>query len=509
MLIFLWSFPEKLHLLLNIKKEQNVMTQSAVLEKYPLYEATIGIEVHVQLSTKSKIFCSCFNEINRQPNKNICPICAGYPGVLPVVNKEVISHAILMGLATHCQTTTNTAFARKHYFYPDLPKNYQITQDSQPICTEGFVKIDLLDGTEKKIRLIRIHMEEDAGKNIHSTTTNESFVDLNRCGTPLLEIVSYPDIANADEARAYLKALRNIVLSLGIGTGNMEDGAFRADTNISVRKKGATQLGTKIELKNINSFKFIADAIDYEIQRQIETLEANQSLTQETRLWDTHEKKTIAMRSKEIAADYRYFQEPDLPLLKIDERWIADVKKNLPELPEQKFNRFLKLGLSAYEAQIIIDDLTLADYFESAYKIYASKNIINWLLRNVIGHLKEYKISLPEFKVTPEHLAELVKLVDEGTINTKIAQEIFEEIAKTGKNPMMLVKEKGLEQIDSIEELQKVVQKIINEYPQQVNEYKSGNERLFGFFVGQIMKETRGKANPQKINEILKKFLVL
>jgi len=479
------------------------MTQS-ILEKYPNYEATIGIEVHVQLSTQSKIFCSCHNEISKQPNKNICPICAGYPGVLPVINKEVVSNAILMGLATNSTITKNTSFARKHYFYPDLPKNYQITQDTHPICTEGSVKINLADGTEKNIRLIRIHMEEDAGKNIHSTTTNESFVDLNRCGTPLLEIVSYPDISSSDEARAYLKTLRNIVLYLGIGTGNMEDGAFRADTNISVRKKGAKQLGTKIELKNINSFKFIADAIDYEIQRQIETLEAHQSLTQETRLWDTHEKKTVAMRSKEVAADYRYFQEPDL---EIDEKWIAEVRKKLPELPEQKLNRFLEQGLSAYEAQILIDDLALADYFELAYKNYASKNLINWLLRNVMGYLKEHKISLTEFKLTPYYLAELVKLIDKGTINTKVAQEIFEETAQVGKSPALLVKEKGLEQIDSMDELKKVSQSIIDQNPAQVNAYKAGNERLFGFFVGQVMKETQGKANPQKVNEILKKLL--
>jgi len=480
------------------------MTKENILEQYPDYEASIGIEVHVQLNTKSKIFCSCINAITKKPNSNICPICSGYPGTLPVINKEVVNKAILIGLATNSKIAALSTFARKHYFYPDLPKNYQITQDTQPICTEGTVTIYTEDGT-KKIRLTRIHMEEDAGKNIHSTTTNESFVDLNRCGTPLLEIVSYPDIANADEARAYLKMLRNIVLHLGIGSGNMEDGAFRADTNISVRKKGTKKLGTKVELKNINSFKFITDAIGYEIKRQIEELESGNTISQETRLWDTKEKQTVAMRSKEEAADYRYFQEPDLPLLEINQEWIDTIKKNIPALPHQKFERLTKeQGLSAYEAHILIDDIPLTTYFDQAYKIYPSKNLINWLLRNVIAYLKEHKIELADFKVTPEYLAELVKLVDEGTINTKVAQEVFTETAQTGKKPSAIVQAQGLEQIDSKEELEKVVQKIIQEYPEQVAQYKAGNERLFGFFIGQVMKATGGKAHPKITEELLK-----
>jgi len=484
------------------------MTKQNIFEQYPEYKASIGIEVHVQLNTKSKIFCSCHNQISKKPNSNICPICAGYPGVLPVLNRKVVNYAILMGLATNSKIAQCSTFARKHYFYPDLPKNYQITQDTKPICTEGSVSIYCQNGTTKTIRLTRIHMEEDAGKNIHNTTTNESFVDLNRCGTPLLEIVSYPDIANADEARNYLKTLRNIVLHLGIGSGNMEEGAFRADTNISVRKKGADKLGTRVELKNINSFKFIADAIEYEIKRQIEELREGNKITQESRLWDKKNKKTVAMRSKEEAADYRYFQEPDLPLLEIDQAWIDKIKKQLPELPHQKLERLVtQQGLSGYEAQILIDDIQLADYFDTAYKIYQSKNLINWVLRNVISYLKEHKLELPNFKVTPAHIAELVKLIDKGTINTKIAQEIFEEIAKTGQSPTDTVKEKGLEQIDSIEELEKIVQKIVQENQKQVAKYKAGNERLFGFFVGQAMKATNGKANPKVIQQLLKKHL--
>jgi aspartyl-tRNA(Asn)/glutamyl-tRNA(Gln) amidotransferase subunit B len=482
------------------------MAEQTTLEKHPQYEATIGIEVHVQLSTKSKIFCSCPNIISAEPNKNICPVCAGYPGVLPVLNKQVVHHAILMGLATHSKITTTTTFSRKHYFYPDLPKNYQITQDADPICTEGFVSIKTTDG-HKKIRLTRIHMEEDAGKNIHSTTTNESFVDLNRCGTPLLEIVTYPDISSADEARAYLKTLRNIVLHLDIGTGNMEDGAFRADTNISVRKKGAEKLGTKVELKNINSFKFISDAIEYEIERQIETLESGSRIFQETRLWNTHEKKTFSMRAKEEAADYRYFQEPDLPIIEISADEIESIKNSLPELPDEKLKRFLKADLSAYEAQILIDDISLSRYFDEAFKIYQSKNLINWILRNLIGFIKEQKITLEKCPITPSRLAELVQLVDEGIINTKVAQEIFEELGTSAKSPRELVKEKGLEQIDSDEELKKIAREIITQNPKQVEQYKGGNERLFGFFVGQAMKATQGKANPQKINLLFKELL--
>jgi len=471
------------------------------------YETCIGIEIHVQLSTKSKIFCRCANQISKKANTNICPVCSGYPGVLPVLNKEVVNHAILMGLATNSKITNLSTFARKHYFYPDLPKNYQVTQDTKPICTEGSVNI-YANEKIKKIRLTRIHMEEDAGKNIHSQTTNESFVDLNRTGTPLLEIVSYPDISSADEARSYLKTLRNIVLHLGIGTGNMEDGAFRADINISVRKKDAKKLGTKVELKNINSFKFISDAIEYETKRQIEELAHGNKILQETRLWNTKNKQTVAMRSKEEAADYRYFQEPDLPILEINQAWIDDIKKHVPELPNQKLERLINLvGLSTYEANILVDNIQLADYFDQTYKLCQSKILINWILRNVMGYLNEHKLELHDFKIKPILLAELVKLVNEGTINNKVAQEIFEEIAKTGKKPTDIVKEKSLEQIDSTEELEKVVKKIIQENQKQVAAYKSGNERIFGFFVGQAMKATNGKANPKIIQEIFKKRL--
>lgn len=482
--------------------------QSSILQKYPEYECTIGIEVHVQLNTKSKIFCTCSNEPVQEPNTNICQICSGYPGVLPMLNKQVVQNAVLAGLATHCTISPISEFSRKHYFYPDLPKNYQITQGDKPICHDGTVTIRLADGSKKTIRLIRIHMEEDAGKNIHAGHSNESFVDLNRTGTPLLEIVSYPDISSLEEAKAYLKTLRLIVIYLKIGTGNMQEGSFRADTNISVRKKGDPKLGTRAELKNINSFKFIGDAIEYEIERQIELLESGQKVRQETRLWDTKEHVTRSMRSKEEAADYRYFSDPDLPLVKINKEMIDAIKATMPELPEQRFERYCtQKGISPYEADILIEDPELCTYFEQASAHTASKSLINWILRDLMGLLKEEKISLTECKVTPEKLANLVELLDKGVINNRGAQEVFAVVAKTGKNPQDVVKELGLEQIQSTDEIEKIIKEVLEKNPAQVAEYKSGKEKMFGFFVGQIMQKTAGKGNPKIIQDILKKYL--
>ncbi|MGB8367233.1 MAG: Asp-tRNA(Asn)/Glu-tRNA(Gln) amidotransferase subunit GatB, partial [Candidatus Babeliales bacterium] len=455
------------------------MTQSiSILDKYPEYEANIGIEVHVQLTTKSKIFCSCTNKVAKDPNVNICNICAGYPGVLPVLNKQAVEYGIFAGLATNCTIEKQSFFDRKHYFYPDLPKNYQITQQFRPICTDGFVPIRLENDSIKKINLIRIHIEEDAGKNIHSDYSNESFVDLNRAGTPLLEIVSHPDIANAYEAKAYLKMLRSIVQYLGICSGNMQEGAFRADTNISVRKKNEKKLGSKCELKNINSFKFIGDAIEYELERQITTLKEGGAIRQETRLWDTKSKRTVVMRVKEETADYRFFQDPDLPIIEIEGKWVEQVKKNLPELPLEKFKRFCaEKKLGPYEAAILIDDIMLADYFDQASQYSTSKNLINWILRDLMGYLKENKISLPACKVTPQKLAELVDLLDNNIINNHTAKEIFTIIAQTDKTPKEIVKEKGLEQIGSPEELEKMIKEIINAYPNQVEQFRNGKDK--------------------------------
>ena len=480
----------------------------SVLDNYQNYELNIGIEVHVQLNTKSKIFCSCPNQVGQTPNTNICNICTAQPGALPVLNKKVVEYGIKAGLATNCIITKRNSFARKHYFYPDLPKDYQISQNEDPICTAGYVPIRLEDGSIKNIRLIRIHMEEDAGKNIHAEMENASFVDLNRTGTPLLEIVTQPDITSTYEAKAYLRALRLIVQYLGICSGNMEEGAFRADTNISVRKKGAEKLGTRCELKNINSFKFIGDAIEHEIERQIEMLESGQKVRQETRLWDTKNKKTIMMRSKEEAADYRYFQDPDLPILEISQEMIDDVKKTMPELPYDRFNRYTQEnGLSAYEAEILIDDIELATYYESAHKLNPSKLIVNWILRDIMGYLKEHKIPLSELKMTPEKLAALVTLLEKGIINNRAAQEVFVAVCQTGQSPEAIVKEKGLEQIGSVEEIEAMVKEVLAANAAQVADYKAGNAKLFGFFVGQMMQKTKGKGDPKVIQELLKKHL--
>ena len=479
----------------------------SVLDNYPDYEVTIGMEVHVQLNTKTKIFCGCANQIVKEPNTNICQICAGHPGVLPVFNKKVLDAAILAGLATNSEIARVSQFARKHYFYPDLPKGYQTTQSDEPICANGYITIRLHDGSTKKVRLIRIHMEEDAGKNIHASNS-ESFVDLNRAGTPLLEIVSHPDICSAEETKAYLQTLRAIVMYLDICSGNMEDGAFRADTNISVRKKGEEKLGTRCELKNINSFKFIGDAIEYEIERQITLLESGQKVRQETRLWDTKNKKTVLMRSKEEAADYRYFQDPDLPLLDIHQSFIDAIQKTMPELPYDRFERYTtQNGLSAYEAEILMDDIDLASYYEEAHKLNPSKQIVNWILRDIMGYLKEHKISISELKMTPQKLATLVSLVEKGIINNRAAQEVFVAVCQTGQDPHEIVKEKGLEQIGSSEELEAMVKELLAAHPTQVADYKAGKEKMFGFFVGQMMQKTKGKGDPKVIQELLKKHL--
>lgn len=479
---------------------------SSIIEKYPDYRVDIGIEVHVQLKTKSKIFCSCSNDQTETPNENICPICSGHPGVLPVLNKEVVNKAIKAGLATNCSITPKSTFARKHYFYPDLPKNYQITQDKKPICTEGFVTIETEDGAEKRVRLIRIHIEEDAGKNIHATG-GESFVDLNRTGTPLLEIVTYPDIESTHEVRAYLKALHAIVVYIGATTGNMEEGSFRADTNISVRKKDDPNLGTRCELKNINSFKFITDAVEYEIERQIELLESGEKVIQQTRLWNTKDKITQPMRSKEEAADYRYFQDPDLPLVQVSEEMIERVKANMPELPQAKHNRLCQEGLTKDEATILVENRDLCDYYEKARKHTESKLLINWVLREVVNCIKASKGCPATCAVTPEKLAGIIALIDNGTINNRAAQEVFEVMSQTGQDAAEVVKEKGLEQIGDTAELEKIVKEIVDANPDNVAAYKSGKDKLFGFFVGQAMQKTKGKANPQIINELLKKYL--
>jgi len=479
-----------------------------ILDCYPEYEAKIGIEVHVQLKTKSKIFCSCPNIFGDIPNKNVCPVCAGHPGTLPVINKKAMDFAIMLGIATESNISKFSEFARKHYMYPDLPKNFQITQDDKPICQKGNVPIELEDYSEKKIRLTRIHIEEDAGKNIH-TDEGTSLVDLNRAGTPLLEIVSEPDISNSVEAKSYLSRLKTFVEYLNISDANMEEGSFRGDVNISVKKKSDEKLGTKVELKNINSFKFITQAINYEIERQIKMVEEGEEVKQETRLWDEKSHQTIFMRSKEEAFDYRYFTEPDLPVIVVNDEYISRIKKSLPELPHKKLIRFMHdYGLTRDESTILTGDIELAKFFEKTVSICKKpKQACNWILRNFLGYLKEHRLEISECKITPETLSELILEIEQGIINTKTAQEVFEEMATNGKYPSIIVQEKGLKQISSVEELEPIIKKIIVDNPKQVEQYKSGNERLFAFFVGQTMKATQGKANPQIINDILRKYL--
>jgi len=479
-----------------------------ILDSYPEYEANIGMEVHIQLKTKSKIFCSCSNQFGVQPNKNICSVCAGYPGVLPVLNRKAVDFGVMLGLATKSQIARVSEFARKHYMYPDLPKNFQITQDTKPICTEGYVPIELPDGSEKHIRLVRIHIEEDAGKSLHVTDT-ESYVDLNRAGTPLLETVSYPDMINAYEAKTYLMGLRAIVQYLDISDANMEEGSFRADVNISVKKKGTKKLGVKVELKNINSFKFISQAINYEIERQIRLIEDEKPVIQETRSWDEKYHQTVFMRSKEGAYDYRYFTEPDLPLIITDDEWIERIRKELPELPHQKYHRFQKeYDLSQNESHILVTHPSLATFFEKTTDLCKKpKMVCNWILRNLLAYLNEHKLEFHECRIRPETLAELIIEVDKGIINTKIAQEIFFEMAHTGKYPSIIVQEKGLKQISSTEELEPIIAELIKINPKQVADYKQGNERVFTFFIGQAMKATKGKGNPKIIKELLEKYL--
>ena len=477
------------------------------------YESVIGLEVHAQLLTESKIFCGCSTTFGQAPNQNTCPVCAGFPGVLPVLNKKVVEFAIKAGLATHCEIAHSSILARKNYFYPDLPKGYQISQYERPICTNGYVDVEI-NGTPERIRLTRIHMEEDAGKNIHEAHSDSSLVDLNRAGVPLLEIVSEPDMRTRDEAGAYLRTLRQILQYLGICDGNMEKGSFRCDANVSVRPARSETLGTKIEIKNLNSFKAVEKALEYEIERQIDTLSEGGRLVQETRLWDENREETRSMRSKEAAHDYRYFPDPDLLPLVIDDAWIAKIRASLPELPAARKARFISdYRLPAYDAELLTSRKDVADYFESAVKTYTNpKALSNWIVGDLFRVLKERKldeqINILTWPIPALHLAEMVQLIDRGQISGKIGKTVFEALLDSGKSPQQIVSEKGLEQVSDTRSIGTAVEQVLAANPKQVEQYKAGNEKVFGFFVGQIMKVTQGKANPQKVNEILREKLV-
>jgi aspartyl-tRNA(Asn)/glutamyl-tRNA(Gln) amidotransferase subunit B len=475
---------------------------------YNDYETVIGIEIHVQLNTKEKIFCYCKNQTNIKQNTNICPICCGYPGTLPLLNKEVIDNAIMAGLVTNCSINKENEFARKHYFYADLPKGYQITQSDFPICENGFVEIKNEKNEIKKIRILRIHMEEDAGKNIHSENYG-SFVDYNRAGTPLLEIVSYPDINSAYEASQYLKTIYSLMTSLGITSGNMEEGAFRADTNISVRKKGEQKLGTKCELKNINSFKFIKDATEYEIKRQIDLIHNGEVIRQQTRLWDTKLKQTYCMREKESAADYRYLPDPDISKIYIDDEWILNIKKNLPEMPTDKKNRFMQnYQINEADADIIIENKIYADFFENTYKLIPSKLVSNWFLREILSAIKEKNISLESYVFVPKYFAELITMIEKKQITQKIAKDIFEVTFYAGISPLEYATNNNMIGIVfSQETLRNIIKTIFKENSSAVNELKSGKDKARGFLMGKIMAQTKGQASPEDINLLFEEII--
>ncbi len=469
------------------------------------FEPVIGLEVHSQLKTHTKIFCACSTEFGADPNTHVCPVCLGMPGVLPVLNKTVVEYAMRMALATHCSITKESRFARKNYFYPDLPKGYQISQYEFPIAEHGHVNIVLEDGTAKRIGITRIHMEEDAGKLMHDPARPVSRVDYNRTGTPLIEIVSEPDIRSPEEAGAYLRQLRSILRYLGISDGNMEEGSFRCDANVSIRPKGTEPFGTRAELKNLNSFKYVESAIAYEIKRQKAVLADGGAVVQETRLWDSAKNRSHSMRGKEEAHDYRYFPDPDLVPLVIDDAWIDAVRQGLPELPEARKERFVsEYALPLYDAEILTSARELADYFEDCARAVKNPKLVsNWVMGTLLGLLKAEGKTIEQSPVPSSRLAELLLLIETSVISGKIAKTVFDEMVASGKAPKVIVEEKGLVQVTDESAIEAVVDQVISANPSEVEKFKAGNAKLMGFFVGQVMRETKGKANPQIVNKLL------
>jgi aspartyl-tRNA(Asn)/glutamyl-tRNA(Gln) amidotransferase subunit B len=472
------------------------------------YEAVIGLEVHAQLKTQTKIFCGCSAAFGAPPNTHVCAVCLGMPGALPVLNRKVVDFALRMALATGCRIARTSRFARKNYFYPDLPKGYQISQYELPIAEHGAVGITV-DGENRRIGITRIHMEEDAGKLTHDPDRPVSRVDLNRAGVPLIEIVSEPDLRTPEEAGAYLRKLRTILRYLDISDGNMEEGSFRCDANVSLRPRGRTVLGTRTELKNINSFRFVEKALHYEIQRQREILEDGGQVVQETRLWDDARNRTDVMRGKEEAHDYRYFPDPDLLPLVIDEAWIETLRQDLPELPDQRRQRYVAdFGLPDYDAEVLTGARELADYFEACVAAgAAAKPAANWIMGHLLGRLKAENRDFDRIPVPAPALAELLRLIDDGTISGKIAKTVFDEMAESGRTAAAIVAEKGLVQISDTGEIAAVIDGILAANAGQVEAYRAGKTKIFGFFVGQVMKETRGKANPRVVNDLLRQKL--
>ncbi len=472
------------------------------------YETVIGLEVHAQLLTDSKIFCGCSTRFGAEPNSHTCQICLGMPGVLPVLNKKVVEYAMKMALATHCQIRPESVFARKNYFYPDLPKGYQISQYDRPLAEDGYLDIEA-NGNKKRIGIIRIHMEEDAGKLLHDEFLPSSYVDFNRTGVPLIEIVSHPDMRTPEEAVSYLRRLHEILVYLEICDGNMEEGSFRCDANVSIRPRGQEEFGIRAELKNMNSFRNVQRALEYEVKRQQYVLEGGGQVVQETRLWDDSQGVTHSMRGKEEAHDYRYFPDPDLVPVVTDEKWIEDIRKTLPELPLEKRERFAaEYGIPPYDAGVLTSSRALADFYEKTVKLCGKpKAASNWVMGDFLRFLNEEKRDIKDSPVEPEAIAEMINLIENGTISGKIAKEVFEEMYRTGKGPDAIIKEKGLVQITDEGALGKTIAEVLAANPAEVESYRKGKEKLFGFFVGQVMKATKGKANPNLVNELLKKKL--
>ena len=472
------------------------------------YETVIGLEVHVELATQTKIFCSCSTAFGGAPNTHTCPVCTGQPGSLPVLNKQVVEYAVAVGLATNCQITQYSKFDRKNYFYPDNPQNYQISQLYLPICRDGYVEIET-DAGKKQVRIHEIHMKEDAGKLVHDEWEDVSIVDYNRSGVPLIEIVSEPDMRSADEVIAYLEKLRQTIQYLGASDCKLNEGSMRADVNLSVREVGSSKFGTRTEMKNLNSFKAIAHAIEGERERQIELLEAGRKVVQETRRWDDNKESSHAMRSKEDAQDYRYFPEPDLVPIVISDEWIADIRSRQPELRDEKLVRYKKeYDIPDYDAKIITSSKHMADIFEATTKLCGKpKKVSNWLMVEAMRLMKEHEMDPEELRFSPVNLAKLIELVESGTINGSVAKEVFEIVFDKDIDPEQYVEEKGLKSVNDEGELRDAVQRVIEENPQSVEDYHGGKEKALGYLVGQTMKATKGKANPGMVNKLLKELL--
>jgi len=475
------------------------------------YEPVIGLEVHVQLLTKTKIFCGCSTRFGDAPNTNVCPVCLGLPGTLPVLNKRVVEMAALASLALHCTVHEHSRFARKNYFYPDLPKGYQISQYELPLATGGWLEIEH-DGAKKRIGITRLHLEEDAAKNLHegfSQSTQKAYIDYNRCGTPLCEIVSEPDMRTPAEAYAYLTTLRQVLLYTGVSDCNMEEGSLRCDANVSVRLRGAKEFGTKVEVKNLNSFRYLQKALEYEIERHIGVIESGGRISQETRLWNQAESHTVSMRSKEKAHDYRYFPEPDLLSVHVSAAWREEILRTLPELPEAKRARFVSAyGITPYDAEVLTGTQALADYFEAAVKAGApAKSAANWMQTELLRQLNDSGKEIEASPLSPAALAELLKLVESGQITGAIGKKVFATMFETGRGAAEILAAEGLAQIGDTSVIEKAAREVIEKNVANVAKFKAGNEGVFMFFVGQVMKSTRGQANPQVVNDILRKLL--